>query len=284
MVDRRLPEAATQELIYQYERAARLLRSMIANAVRRGALGTAKQRRSQLAAVRRVLEDLRRQTNGLAAISIAGSYVVGADETDLSIAVELPDEIASGLTKPAFAAGANRQQLQAIQLATEHKLDDALVAVGRSVDDLFRRISLEEVALGAAAGLERSQTSRRIANRLAEEGLTGFVDKAGRNWKLDVYARMVARTTPREASSLGVLDRMTQVGLDLVKISEHASSCDICKPFEGKVYSISGSEAARKLGFEKLEQAAPFHPNCDHTMGAAAENVLLLGLELPAAA
>lgn len=265
----RLPEVATLELVAQYERAVRLLRSLIANAVRRGALGTATERRKQLAAVNGLLAQLRTSTRGLSALSIAGGYQVGAQAADLSMLDVLPNDVAEKLIEPKFASGANKAAIQALQAATEQKLRDSIRTVGRSTEDVFRRVGLEEVALGTAAGLTRRETTRRIAGKLGEEGVTSFVDRAGRRWKLDVYAAMVARTTQREAVTLGVVDRMVQVGLDLVTVSRHPHSCDICTPFEGKTYSLTG----RTKGYEVITVFPPFHPNCRHSIGAAKENL-----------
>lgn len=275
-----LPAVATEELVSRYLRAALVLRQLIAGAVTRGALGTAAQRRKQLAAVERALVSLQSSTRGLAAVSIAAGYQIGSVEADQSIEIALPDSIASPLLEPAFAAGANQNTVKALQAATERKLDNAIAQVGRSAEDVFRRVALEEVGTGVAAGLGRRETSARIADRLAGEGIAAFVDRAGRRWKLDTYARMVARTTQREAASLGTADRMAQVGLDLVKISDHDTKTPICKPYEGKVFSLSG----RTRGYKKLDRSPPFHPNCEHVMGAAAENVALAREVLAAAA
>jgi minor capsid protein 2 len=275
----RLPAVATAELVEQYERAARLLRSMIANSIRRGALGTARERRKQLAAVKRTLAELRAKTDGLTTLSIAGGYRVGAQAADLSIEDVLPGAIAEELVDRDFAAGANRAAVVALQAATEQRLREAALTVGRETDDVFRRVGLEQVTLGTAAGLSQPETAKRIAAELAEQGVTGLVDKGGRRWKLDVYAAMVARTTQREAATLGTVDRMLQVGLDLVTVSEHAGSCEICKPYEGKTYSLTG----RTEGFERIKVYPPFHPNCAHVLTAAAAN-LQFALELAAAA
>jgi hypothetical protein len=265
----RLPEVATVEIVAQYERAARLLRSMIANAVRRGALGTANEQRKQLAAVNRLLLQLRASMNGLATLSIAGGYQIGAQSADVSMLEALPPDVAEKLIEPRFANGANKAAMQALQAATEQRLQESVRTVGRSVDDVFRRVGLEEVKLGTAAGLTRRETSNRIVSKLVDEGLTSFVDRAGRRWKLDVYAGMVARTTQREAVTLGVVDRMLQIGLDLVTVSKHAGSCDICKDYEGKTYSLTGHTE----GFEVMTVFPPFHPNCRHMIGAAKANL-----------
>lgn len=274
----RLPEASTIELIAQYQRASALLQALIAGAVRREAVRTAKQREAQLAAVRAAIASLKQQTKGLGAAAVQEAYVAGAGVADKSVQVELPS-VAQHLLLPKFAAGANRRQVAALQLSVESKLTNALKTVGRQTDDVFRRAGLEAVGTGIAAGLERRKTSSALSTKLGEEGVKAFTDKAGRRWNLGVYSSMAVRTTQREAVSLGTVDRMTQVGLDLVTVSEHKGSCAICKPFEGRTFTLSG----KIEGYERLEELPPFHPNCRHVIYAAAANLedVLGDFELP---
>lgn len=264
----RLPEAATEEIVARYEKAARLLRAKIKGAIEREALGTARERRKALAGINQILKQLGRETEGLPALAIPGGYENGREIADISIESTLP-EVADNLVKADFAGGANLAAVEAMQLAVEQKLDDALQQVGRSAQDVFRRVGLEQVGTGIAGGLSRKETSQAIVKELTEEGVGAFIDRSGKTWKLDTYARMVARTTQREAMSLGTLDRLAQLGIDLVHVSDHNTECEICKEFEDKVYSISGNSDK----YPKLIELPPFHPNCKHVIGAARENL-----------
>jgi hypothetical protein len=113
--------------------------------------------------------------------------------------------------------------------------------------------------------------SRAIADRLVSEGvtdaLTGRVDLGGRRWQLDVYAEMVARTTTREAMSLGTDRRMRELGEELVTISAHADACIICQPYQGNTYALPDLVVE---GYDTIDQLPPFHPNCRHVATPAA--------------
>jgi hypothetical protein len=141
--------------------------------------------------------------------------------------------------------------------------------LGRRFDDAYRRLALEEVAGGIISLDTRRQTSARLAERLVREGVTsataGFRDRAGRRWPLDVYVRMVARTTTREAMTLGTTNRLEEHGVDLVTVSRHVHPADECSQYEGKTYSLTGATP----GFERLPARPPFHPNCAHVLGPA---------------
>jgi hypothetical protein len=75
---------------------------------------------------------------------------------------------------------------------------------------------------------------------------------------------MVVRTTTREAMSRGMANRLLDHGRVEVEISQHVGSCEICKPFEGKRFSLTDAGTA-----PLLEKLPPFHPNCRHVLTPA---------------
>jgi hypothetical protein len=77
--------------------------------------------------------------------------------------------------------------------------------------------------------------------RLIDERAGAFVDRAGRKWSLKSYTQMVARTTTREAVSMGTANRLLENGHDLVTISEHGNVEDECSDYEGKTFSMTGA-------------------------------------------
>lgn len=150
-------------------------------------------------------------------------------------------------------------------------LDNMLI--GRTEPDVFRRVGLETVA-------EAETLGRRNINQMVEtlkrDGITAFTDRAGRNWRLHTYADMVTRTTSRQAEVLAVLTADPEH--DLYKISSHGTTCPICAPYEGRVYSRSGKSKdfpPLAAAFGKIDPAGPddltntylnIHPNCLHVL------------------
>lgn len=151
-----------------------------------------------------------------------------------------------------------------------NSLENALL--GRQENDIYRRVGLELVAQMQASGAGVRKTAQEIFNALAREGVTAFVDKAGRNWSLHTYCSMVARTTSRQAEVLAVLT--ADESHDLYKISSHNTTCKICAPLEGRVYSKSGKDPdfpPLAAAFGKVDPNGPddlgntwlnIHPNC----------------------
>lgn len=148
--------------------------------------------------------------------------------------------------------------------------------IGRIEPDVYRRIGLEQVALQQAAGRGTYKMLPGFVEQLRREGITAFVDKAGRNWSLHTYCAMVSRTTSRQAEVLAVLTADPEQ--DLYRISSHGTTCAICAPFEGRVYSKSGTNPdypPLAAAFGKQDPAGPdtlantwlnLHPNCLHAI------------------
>jgi len=125
------------------------------------------------------------------------------------------------------------------------------------------------VLTGAGTRVEGSQ---KVLNELANRGITGFTDKAGRNWNLNSYAEMATRTEVGQAATEAHMNRLQENGEDLVVVSSHLESCPICDPWEGRVMSISGDSDKYPPVDEAIDDGL-FHPNCGHSLGAYIEGL-----------
>lgn len=148
--------------------------------------------------------------------------------------------------------------------------------LGRTEPDIYRRVGLEQVAAQQAVGRSINQSVPAFVDALRREGVTAFTDKAGRHWSLHTYASMVSRTTSRWAEILSVLT--ADEGHDLYQISSHGTTCALCAPYEGRVYSKSGKDPdfpPLTDAFGTVDPDGPadlsnswlnIHPNCLHVL------------------
>lgn len=148
--------------------------------------------------------------------------------------------------------------------------------IGRVEPDVYRRVGMEQVALQQATGRGTYKMLPGFVEQLRREGITAFVDKAGRNWSLHTYCAMVSRTTSRQAEVLAVLTADPEQ--DLYRISVNGTTCGICAPYEGRVYSKSGTNPdypPLAAAFGKQDPAGPdilantwlnMHPGCLHSI------------------
>lgn len=148
--------------------------------------------------------------------------------------------------------------------------------IGRTTPDIFRRVGLEQVTAMEATGQGAFKMTRQFIEALRREGVTAFIDRAGRRWSLHTYGSMVLRTTSRQAEVLATLTKDPEQ--DLYKISSHSTTCPLCAPYEGRVYSVSGTDPdfpALVDAFGKMDPTGPnslanswlnIHPNCLHVL------------------
>ncbi len=130
---------------------------------------------------------------------------------------------------------------------------------------------LEKVATGAIKGSTRKEVTKGIVSELKKNGITSLVDKGGKSWDLNRYGAMLARTKLTQAQNQGVAMRVMAEGNDLVIVSDHMGECDLCRPWENKILSVSG-KSTKYESLDKAMGAGLFHPNCRHVVSAVPSN------------
>jgi len=78
------------------------------------------------------------------------------------------------------------------------------------------------------------------------------------------YASMVGRTRSSEVSTTLQFERMEELGMNLVRVTNANTVTPICTLFEDKYFSTDGKD------LPSIEVLPPFHPNCRHLIGAVA--------------
>ena len=114
------------------------------------------------------------------------------------------------------------------------------VRILRSADDIYRQVVAKASGITLTGAVTRRQAAQKALDAFADAGVTGFTDRAGRQWDMRSYVEMAMRSASHRASVQGHLDQLQAHGHDLVMVSDHAQECEQCRPFEGKVLSISG--------------------------------------------
>lgn len=112
-------------------------------------------------------------------------------------------------------------------------------------------------------GATRRQAAQRALDRLADEGITGFVDQRGRRWELASYVEAATRSVTQRTLLNAAFERLGDHGIDLVRISDVPGECVICRPHEGKVYSLSG-HSEQYPALATAIAAGLWHVNCRH--------------------
>jgi hypothetical protein len=216
--------------------------------------------RGILSQVQSTLGQLNKKAKAWTDEAVEQQYRDGFDQVDkdLKQAGRLKDDMPFSLL--------HQQAVQILADNSYSRLESVSQVIGRKMDDLYRNYAMEAIK-GTTFGYETyAQVAKRYREKLAEQGITGFVDRAGKAWNMTSYVEMVAITTTAEAHWVGTENRILEQGFDLVKVSTHAKSCSRCAPWQGKVLSLTG----RTEGYPTMEQAiaAGFrHPRCRHAFG-----------------
>lgn len=154
----------------------------------------------------------------------------------------------------------------------------AVDAIGRTIGGLTNathtlRFSAREaqikvvnnaVANYQKGGITWMQAKQQAIDDMRRQGITHFVDRAGRRWQIDTYAEMCVRTGIANASRAGFDQSMEERGIDLVYVSGHPGACPLCVPWEGVVLSRNGDGEHPTV--DEAMSAGLFHPNCGHVL------------------
>lgn len=179
---------------------------------------------------------------------------------------------------PGLAASLTRAGETAADSATQ-QLTEVIQAAGetvppppgvfRKVPDIYQqavRGAIERTRGGLPASslsLSRIQAAQAALDDLADHGITGFTDAAGRNWDLASYVEMATRTAVSGLWEDLQNGAMIRAGIDLAKVGTHSTegSCPHCLPWLGRTVSLAGATA----GYPTLDEAKATgfrHPNC----------------------
>ena len=246
-----------EKLIRLYGEAEKDILKIIAKGLLKG--NDLTYQKTVLANVKAILADLNKGARTWTNASVKSTYKNAAENVDDNLK-EL------GVFKPSIGFGAIHQQAMKVLADNAFdRLESVSQVIGRQSSDLYRNAALDAVR-GAVGGYETwQQVARRYKEQLADRGITGFKDKAGRDWDMTRYARVVARTTTMECHIQGSCNRLLEQGHDLIKISTHRNACDKCVPWQGKTLSLTGQTE----GYQTLDAAKAaglFHPNCRHAL------------------
>lgn len=161
----------------------------------------------------------------------------------------------------------NERAIEAAANEVIGSLNGTHLRILRQAEDTYR-LAVSHAQTSVLTGTAtRREASQMVLNKFANSGVTGFVDRAGRAWNLASYSEMAVRTTTARSALNGHIDRMVENKRDLVITSSHANSCPLCRPWEGRILSISGGHP----DYSSLDDAyasGMFHPSCLHSVSA----------------
>ncbi|MFE7017567.1 phage minor capsid protein, partial [Streptomyces sp. NPDC057651] len=276
--------AGTRDL---YEQAEQRLLGIIARQLANGldAPGWAERKLSAVQAVRRasqaVVDELGKAVTLDVFDVVAEAYNTGhrAAVAELGALSDTGRRLVDDVTPNAQAV--DRLAAETVDMLTERHR-----SILRAVDDGYRAVVAEVTATPLLGTGTRRQATQDAMRRFADEGIRSFTDVSGRRWQLTSYAEMAVRTSVGRAATEAHMRTLSDAGVDLVIVSNAPRECPLCRPWEGKILTVSGPAGARTVEVEhaiedgrtvrvdvagSLDEArrAGFqHPNCRHSVSA----------------
>lgn len=283
------PELASglaQAVLDAYLEAERALLERIARAIAEGidAPAWAKRQLFAVQSYRRQAEALLAELGRTAALAVDEAVTTAANRGTAAAA----SEVAVLLSRPVDdLLGALPGQRAVVRLVTEAvgQVIGTHPRILRATTDVYRQI-IADVSSRALLGAEtRRETAQAALDRFASKGITGFVDTAGRGWTMESYVEMATRTATTRALVEAHSERLVNAGMDLVVVSDAPQECKLCRPWEGKVLSLSGATVGvierehatvdgrmvrvSVAGSLAMARAAGlYHPGCRHSHSA----------------
>lgn len=110
------------------------------------------------------------------------------------------------------------------------------------------------------------QALREAARSWGQMGVPAMIDKAGREWSTEAYVNMITRTVTTNVTHEMQYARMDEYGVDLIEVSSHAGARPLCAPYQGRIFSRSGTNRNYPAFSETShgEPAGLFGINCGH--------------------
>ena len=248
-----ITEEQAERLIKLYSKAEKEILAETNKALLRG--NSTRQLNAMLRNVKKIRKDLLGGARDWSEQAIKAAYEEGMGSTGLS------------------SVGFEAVHQQAVKVLAENaygRFEIVDQVIGRRVNDVYRSIALENVT-GQVVGYQTwQQTAKRIRADMAERGITGFVDAAGKRWNMESYAEMLARTVPRAAMIEGTKNRLLEHGHDLAEIigGIGQNTCEHCREWNGRIVSLTGKTSGYPT-LDEARDAGVFHPQCSHNIAIA---------------
>lgn len=189
------------------------------------------------------------------------------------IATAGADLTRAGMSIAAFQGVPDTGAVAAITAEVVGKLDPMRFQIKRAIADVYQQVVTQTAAQVTTGVLTRREASRLTLTRLAKNGVTGFLDRSGRKWEMGAYAEQAVRTASMNASLQGHTDKMRDLGIDTMIVSNAPEECKVCRPWEGRIVSLSGHTTGRlsdgktvKGSLAEAKADGLFHNNCRHSM------------------
>ena len=135
-----------------------------------------------------------------------------------------------------------------------HKAQEAFKNLAFTTAEEAIKIMNNNTSAVITGAESRQQALRRTIRQFNDKGITGFVDKKGRNWTPEAYVNMAMRTTAGQVADQVQTARCLDYGINLIAIDAHAGARPKCAKDQGKIFDLNnGSGTTEDLNGRKIK-------------------------------
>jgi hypothetical protein len=129
----------------------------------------------------------------------------------------------------------NDNKFNALMETVEKDFNKANSAVLRRMDDIYRQ-TIFKAQVNYNTGSVGLDKAIDIATKdFLEKGIDAITYSDGKKVNIASYAEMALRTANHRAYLMGEGKKRQEMGLSLVVVSAHATACELCVPWQGKI-------------------------------------------------
>ena len=169
----------------------------------------------------------------------------------LKIYQDTKQQLEEDLNRPASATVRNGVT-ESLEAYTRQAVDDLNLinsTLPASIRSVFQSIVTQTVAEVVTGTKTADRALHDTIMSWQKKNFTGFVDKAGREWRADVYARAVIKTTTYKVYNEMRIQPAEEMGVDTYYYSKKLTARPACSPLQGQIVTFG---ASREVGGETV--------------------------------
>lgn len=165
----------------------------------------------------------------------------------------------------------NDDKFNALMETVEKDFNNANAAVLRRMDDIYRQTIFKAQVHYNTGTVSLDQAIDMATKDFLAKGIDAITYSDGKKVNIASYAEMALRTANHRAYLMAEGKKRQEMGLYLVVVSAHATACELCVPWQGKiiiddVYGGGSKEVGDYPLLSEAMEANFLHPNCRHNL------------------
>lgn len=165
----------------------------------------------------------------------------------------------------------NDDKFNALIETVDADFEKANTAVLRRLDDVYRQTIFRAQVHYNTGTVSLEQAIDMATKDFLEKGIDAITYSDGKKVNIASYAEMALRTANHRAYLMGEGKKRQEMGLYLVVVSAHATACELCLPWQGKiiiddVYGGGSKDVGDYPLLSEAMEAKFLHPQCRHNL------------------